>query len=162
MSCELSIRTLRAKTLSIHRVILCSVTSQYYSVIRLGGYWRPIFMTQFSFVFQVWCRGMHIIVQYFMVANYFWMFCEGKWHLYFAFNGNGWLIMGIVEFWIVVALNKRWIIIFKTIFATRRPIIQWNKKVRKPQHRHIIIIIQWQDELSMRENVCISNIVISG
>ncbi|XP_037075359.1 calcitonin receptor-like [Pollicipes pollicipes] len=24
-----------------------------------------------------WCRAIHIIVQYFMVANYFWMFCEG-------------------------------------------------------------------------------------
>ena len=29
-------------------------------------------------IFQFWCRAMHIIVQYFMVANYFWMFCEGK------------------------------------------------------------------------------------
>ncbi|XP_043229059.1 calcitonin gene-related peptide type 1 receptor-like isoform X2 [Amphibalanus amphitrite] len=25
----------------------------------------------------IWCRMMHIVVQYFMVANYFWMFCEG-------------------------------------------------------------------------------------
>ncbi|CAL4075654.1 unnamed protein product, partial [Meganyctiphanes norvegica] len=25
----------------------------------------------------VWCQLLHMLVQYFMVANYFWMFCEG-------------------------------------------------------------------------------------
>ena len=27
--------------------------------------------------FQVWCQVLHVFVQYFLVANYFWMFCEG-------------------------------------------------------------------------------------
>ncbi|CAG7827300.1 unnamed protein product, partial [Allacma fusca] len=26
---------------------------------------------------EIWCGTLHVLVQYFLVANYFWMFCEG-------------------------------------------------------------------------------------
>lgn len=34
-------------------------------------------------LFQFWCQALHIVLQYFMVANYMWMFCEGL-HLHLA------------------------------------------------------------------------------
>jgi hypothetical protein len=33
--------------------------------------------------FQTWCQALHILLQYLMVANYMWMFCEGL-HLHLA------------------------------------------------------------------------------
>lgn len=32
---------------------------------------------------QVWCQALHVVLQYLMVANYSWMFCEGM-HLHLA------------------------------------------------------------------------------
>jgi len=32
---------------------------------------------EYSIHFQAWCKVLHVLVHYFMVANYFWMFCEG-------------------------------------------------------------------------------------
>lgn len=32
---------------------------------------------------QSWCQALHIVTQYFMLANYMWMFCEGL-HLHLA------------------------------------------------------------------------------
>jgi hypothetical protein len=32
---------------------------------------------------QTWCQTLHIVLQYLMVANYMWMFCEGL-HLHLA------------------------------------------------------------------------------
>lgn len=32
---------------------------------------------------QIWCQTLHILLQYLMVANYMWMFCEGL-HLHLA------------------------------------------------------------------------------
>lgn len=32
---------------------------------------------------QVYCQALHVLLQYLMVANYFWMFCEGL-HLHLA------------------------------------------------------------------------------
>ena len=28
-------------------------------------------------VFQPWCQAIHVITQYFVTCNFFWMFCEG-------------------------------------------------------------------------------------
>ena len=35
------------------------------------------------FCLQIWCQALHVLVQYLMVANYMWMFCEGL-HLHLA------------------------------------------------------------------------------
>lgn len=34
-------------------------------------------------LFQIYCQVLHVVIQYLMVANYFWMFCEGL-HLHLA------------------------------------------------------------------------------
>lgn len=51
-----------------------------FSIFTLGySYWRHV-----SVLFlQVYCRILHVLLQFFMVANYMWMFCEGL-HLHMA------------------------------------------------------------------------------
>lgn len=36
-----------------------------------------IFDDIFDDIVQFWCVGLHLIMHYLMIANYFWMFCEG-------------------------------------------------------------------------------------
>lgn len=50
---------------------------------------RPLIFLVISMIFnilfflQMYCRFLHVMLQFFMVANYMWMFCEGL-HLHMA------------------------------------------------------------------------------
>lgn len=56
--------------------VRCTEKSNYENNIALQVAWQ-LYKTINITNFQLWCIGLHLVVHYFMLVNYFWMFCEG-------------------------------------------------------------------------------------
>ncbi|XP_066141803.1 calcitonin gene-related peptide type 1 receptor-like isoform X1 [Euwallacea fornicatus] len=77
----LSFRTLRCTRIKIHVQLFSSfLTNNVLSII-----WYTEIVTKVAVTTEnpFWCKLLHVAKEYFMVANYIWMFCEAL-HLYIA------------------------------------------------------------------------------
>ncbi|XP_025417455.1 calcitonin gene-related peptide type 1 receptor-like isoform X2 [Sipha flava] len=74
-------KTLRCTRIAIHVHLFLSLALNNFAWI----IWYKFVVQDLSVVKQngIYCRCLHVLLQFFMVANYMWMFCEGL-HLHMA------------------------------------------------------------------------------
>lgn len=83
------IRHLRVQKVQTALSVSKRITRYYYiPIIIISSHenvfnYRPVALFHALVFFQIYCRILHVLLQFFMVANYMWMFCEGL-HLHMA------------------------------------------------------------------------------
>ncbi|XP_018579798.1 calcitonin receptor-like [Anoplophora glabripennis] len=76
-----SFRTLRCTRIRIHTQLFTSFILN--NIMWILWYEKVIPDLEVTWSNPVWCQALHIVKEYFMVANYMWMLCEGL-HLHLA------------------------------------------------------------------------------
>lgn len=68
-------RSLTCTRIQIHKNLFLSLAIN--NLLWLVWYEAVVDNTAVLLSNEIWCQALHILVQYFMVATYFWVFCEG-------------------------------------------------------------------------------------
>ncbi|CAG9854873.1 unnamed protein product [Phyllotreta striolata] len=121
-----SFRSLKCTRIRIHTQLFISFVLN--NITWILWYEEVIPYLEVTLMNPLWCQLLHVIREYFMIANYMWMFCEGL-HLHLAlvvvfvreertikwFYGLGWglpvLIVGVhnlVRYFYTKDTNKCW------------------------------------------------------
>uniref|UniRef100_A0A6P7FCC7 Calcitonin receptor-like n=1 Tax=Diabrotica virgifera virgifera TaxID=50390 RepID=A0A6P7FCC7_DIAVI len=74
-------RTLKCTRIRIHTQLFISFILN--NIVWILWYEEVVPYAEVPFANPLWCQFLHVFKEYFMVANYMWMFCEGL-HLHMA------------------------------------------------------------------------------